>query len=123
MSDEKETLNVIEEEEEEEPVADVESGAEEEEESASEAEAEAEESEAEESEAEESEAEESDVEETIQEEDEDGNPIVMEEVEGQSKKPATKRGKVAISNISSVAALEATKNPKLTNTAFEEESD
>jgi len=125
MSDEKENLNVIEEEEEEEPVADVESEAEEEDEaeaSASEAEAEAEESDVA-SEAEESEAEESDVEETIQEEDEDGNPIVMEGIEGQSKKPATKRGKVAISNISSVAALEATKNPKLTNTAFEEESD
>jgi DNA-directed RNA polymerase subunit K/omega len=129
MSDEKETLNVIEEEEEEEPVADVESEAEEESEAEdSDVASEAEASEAEESEAEEEEAvSEAEEEANEPEEDEDGNPIGVSGVEGDgnplSKKTRARKGKVVVSNISGIAELAATKNTKITNASFEEESD
>ena len=133
MSDEKETLNVIEEEEEEEPVVDVESGAEEEEaedpeENASEAaDTEDEASDVEDEEAEASGAEASGAEEEPEEYDEEGNPIGETGMEGTEeplvKKTRAKKGKTAVSSISGIAELEANKNAQLGNTAFEEESD
>ena len=120
-------------EEEEEKVEEVEKDEEGSEGDASEADEDEDASEADASEADASEADEDDeaeasgAEETIQEEDEDGNPIVIEGVEGDGnplvKKTRAKKGKTAVSNISGIAELEANKNAQLSNAAFEEESD